>query len=205
MAAATVFATLDMLGTFAFGLSGAMVAIRRDLDLLGILVLSAATGVAGGILRDLFLGDVPPGAIRNMTPLAITSLAAITAFLLGPLIERVNRPVMVLDAAGLGVFAVAGCHKALLFGLHAPGAILLGVMTAVGGGIVRDIMAAELPRVLREEVYALAAFAGAGTYAAGLSFGIAPVWAASVAVVLAFVFRLVSVRMGWRLPRARKP
>ena len=108
---------------------------------------------------------------------------------------------MLLDAVGLGVFAVAGCSKALAAGLAPPGAILLGVMTAIGGGMLRDMMAAEVPRVLHEEVYALAAFAGAAAYVGCIWLGLPEVAAAGSAVVLAVGLRLASVHFGWRLPR----
>lgn len=202
MSAAAFFLLLDVLGTFAFGLSGAMVAIRRGLDIFGILVLAAATGTAGGITRDLLLGDVPPEALRDLWPLAVAAAAGVCAFFFAGLIDRLKRPVMLLDAVGLGVFAVAGCNKALLAGLDWPGAILLGVMTAIGGGVLRDIMAAEVPRVLHEEVYALAALAGAAAYAACLPLGVPGTPAAMGAVTLAFALRVASVRYGWRLPRA---
>lgn len=202
MSATTFFALLDVLGTFAFGLSGAMVAIRRKLDIFGILVLAAATGTAGGIARDVLLGDVPPEALRTIWPLAVTSLAGLCAFFFGPLIDRLKRPVMLLDAAGLGVFAVAGCNKALDAGLHWPGAVLLGMITAIGGGVLRDIMAAEVPRVLHEEVYALAALAGAAAYVGALTLGAPGTWSAMGALLLAFAIRVASVRYGWTLPRA---
>lgn len=202
MSAELLFGALDLLGTFAFGLSGAMVAIRRRLDLFGVLVLAAATGVAGGLTRDLLLGDVPPAALRTTWPLAVACAAGAVAFVAAPLLDRIDRPVMVLDAIGLGVFAVAGCQKALEFGLNLPGAVLLGVMTAIGGGILRDMMAAEVPRVLREEIYALAALVGALVYVGGLWLGAGQTGAAAVAVVAAVALRIMSVRFGWRLPRA---
>lgn len=202
MYTAAVFTTLNVLGTFAFGLSGGMVAIRRELDLFGILVLSAATGVAGGMLRDVLLGATPPEALREPWPLALTAAAGLCAFFLGPLIERLSRPVMLLDAVGLGVFAVAGFEKAIAHGLSSPGAVLLGVMTAVGGGVVRDIMVAEVPRVLREDVYALAALAGAAAYALCLKLGVPEAVAATGAGLLAFALRVASVRFAWKLPRA---
>ena len=202
MFSASLFFALNVLGTFAFGLSGAMVAIRKELDLLGIMVLAAATGVAGGILRDVILGAVPPLALRETWPIALASSAGLISFFVSPLIERLNRPVMLLDAIGLGVFAIAGCQKALSHGLSAPGAILLGVMTAVGGGAVRDIMAAEVPRVLREDVYALAALAGALAYTVCLKAGVSEPIAATGTVLLAFALRVASVRFGWKLPRA---
>lgn len=201
MSAAILFTALNVLGTFVFGLSGAMVAIRRRFDIFGILVLSVATGVAGGIIRDLLLGATPPEALSSVWPMAIASLAGLCAFFFTASIERFNRPVMFLDAIGLGVFAVAGCRKAMIFGLDPFGAVLLGVMTAIGGGVLRDIMAAEVPRVLHEDIYALAAFAGAAAYACGLWLGIPEVYAASGALVFAVGLRLASVRFGWKLPR----
>ncbi|MGV8949669.1 MAG: trimeric intracellular cation channel family protein [Cypionkella sp.] len=205
MTAALLFACLNVLGTFVFGLSGAMVAIRRRLDLFGVLVMAVATGVAGGILRDLLLGAVPPEVLRTLWPMAMASLAGLCAFFFSAQIERLNRPVMVLDAIGLGVFAVAGCRKALDYGLAPTGAVLLGVMTAIGGGMLRDMMAAEVPRVLHEDVYALAAFAGAAAYACALWLGAPDLVAASVAVLLAVGLRLASVRFGWKLPRPPAP
>lgn len=202
MSTSILFLCLNVLGTFVFGLSGAMVAIRRRLDVFGVLVLAVATGVAGGIVRDVLLGSVPPEVLHTYWPMAVASLAGLCAFFFQPQIERFKRPVMLLDAVGLGVFAVAGCSKALAFGLAAPGAILLGVMTAIGGGMLRDIMAAQVPRVLQEEVYALAAFAGAAAYAGCLWLGVPEVASAGAAVGLAFGLRLASVHFGWRLPRS---
>ena len=204
MSAAILFTALNVLGTFVFGLSGAMVAIRRRFDIFGILVLSVATGVAGGIIRDLLLGAAPPEALTTFWPMAVAGLAGVCAFSFTSLIERFNRPVMLLDAIGLGVFAVAGCRKAMHYGLEPQGAILLGVMTAIGGGVLRDIMAAEVPRVLHEDIYALAAFAGAAAYASALWFGIPEIHAASGALLLAVGLRLASVRFGWKLPRPPK-
>lgn len=203
MPAAFLFGSLDILGTFAFGLSGAMVAIRKRCDLFGILVLSAATGVAGGILRDILLGDVPPAALLSYTPLAVTSLAGLCAFVFGSRIDRFDRPVMLLDAVGLGVFAIAGCQKALALGMAPVGAVLLGTITAVGGGMVRDIMAAEVPRILREDIYALAALAGAAAYTLAVWLSVAGSAAAIGASLLAIAIRVASVRFGWSLPRSR--
>jgi uncharacterized membrane protein YeiH len=202
MTAISFFGALDILGTFVFGLSGAMLAIRQRCDLFGVLVLAAATGVAGGILRDVLLGATPPAVLRSLWPIGLTCAAGLVAFFFGALIDRMTRPVMVLDALGLGVFAIAGCQKALSLGVAAPGAVLLGVITAVGGGVVRDIMANEVPRVLREEVYALAALAGAAVYLGGLRAGLEETVAATVGLVLAVAIRLASVRWGWNLPRA---
>lgn len=201
MSAPILFTILNVLGTFVFGLSGAMVAIRRRFDIFGILVLAVATGVAGGIIRDVLIGATPPEALRTYWPMTVAGLAGLCAFFFKSQIERFNRPVLLLDAIGLGVFAVAGCRKALDFGLEAPGAILLGVMTAIGGGVLRDIMAAEVPRVLHEDIYALAAFAGAAAYATALWVEVPDIYAASGALLFAVGLRLASVRLGWKLPR----
>ncbi len=204
MNATMLLDSLNVVGTFAFGLSGGMVAIRRRLDLFGILVLAVATGVAGGLVRDLMLGESPPGVLRNPWPIAVAGGAGLCAFFCSGLIDRLRRPVMILDAVGLAVFAVAGCHKALGLGLGAPGAVLLGVMSAVGGGMLRDMMAAEVPRVLHEEVYALAAMSGAVAYVALTALGLPESWGLGLAMLLAFALRLASVRFGWRLPGARR-
>lgn len=201
MSAALLFSILNILGTFVFGLSGAMLAIRQKFDIFGILVLAVATGVAGGIIRDVLLGATPPEALQTFWPMGIASLAGLCAFFFTTQIERLNRPVLLLDAIGLGVFAVAGCQKAISYGLEPAGAVLLGVMTAIGGGVLRDIMAAEVPRVLREDIYALAAFAGATAYAMGLWLGFQENNAAAIAVLLAVGLRLLSRRFGWKLPR----
>ncbi|WP_138466707.1 trimeric intracellular cation channel family protein [Poseidonocella sp. HB161398] len=197
-----LFGMLDILGTFAFGLSGATVAIRKELDLFGILVLAAAVGVAGGTMRDILLGDLPPESLRDTRLLLVACSAGLAAFFLGSRLEALKRPVMLLDAAGLGVFAVSGCHKALEHGLDPLAAVLLGVMTGVGGGALRDIMSAEIPRVLREDVYAAAALAGAAVYAACHWAGLPQVPSVSGAVLLTFALRVASERFGWKLPRA---
>ena len=201
LSASVLYSTFDVLGTIVFGLSGAVVATRRELDLFGILVLAAATGVAGGIVRDLLLGDTPPAALRDFRPISLACGAGLVAFFFGPLIERLTRPVMLLDAIGLGVFAIAGCQKALAHGLSIPGAVLLGMITAVGGGVLRDMMVSEVPRVLREDVYALAALIGAAAYAGAKWLGVPGALAAPGGVALAVLLRLASVRYGWQLPR----
>lgn len=193
---------LDLLGTFVFGISGALVAVRRGLDIFGIAVLSVAAGLAGGMIRDMLLGATPPTALEDPRYL-LTALAAGACVFVGyRLLERLNKPVMVLDALGLGVFAVSGCQKSLLFGLDPLPAILLGVLTAVGGSATRDLLVVEIPRVLREEVYALAAMVGAAIVVVGAALGLSETWIAVAGVVVAFGIRVISVWRGWRAPRA---
>lgn len=193
---------LDLAGTFVFALSGATLAVRKQLDLFGILVLAIMVGVAGGVLRDVLLGDVPPAALKDTGFLLAAMAAGVGAFFFGPLILRLNRPVMLLDALGLGLFAVAGCQKALAFGLSPFAAVLLGVLTAVGGGMVRDVLVAEIPRVLREDIYAVAALLGAGAFVLGLELQLPEPATAGFAIALTFLVRVLSVWRGWQAPRA---
>ncbi len=193
---------LDLLGTFVFGISGALLAVRRGLDIFGIAVLSVAAGLAGGMIRDTLLGATPPTALEDPRYLLTALAAAVCAFFGHHLLARLSKPVMVLDALGLGLFAVSGCRKALLFELDPLPAILLGVLTAVGGGAVRDLLVAETPRVLREEIYALAAMVGAVIVVAGAALGLSENWTAGTGAVAAFAVRVISVWRGWRAPRA---
>jgi uncharacterized membrane protein YeiH len=193
---------LDLTGTFVFGISGAMLAVRRRLDVFGIAVLAVSAALAGGMLRDMALGATPPAALADPRYLLAALAAAAAAFFAHRLIERVRKPVMVLDALGLGLFAVAGCQKALDAGLQPLPAMLLGVLTAVGGGVVRDLLVAETPRVLREEVYALAALVGTCLVVAGEALALPALWTAATGVGATFVLRVLSVWRGWQAPRA---
>ncbi|QOL83201.1 trimeric intracellular cation channel family protein [Pseudooceanicola spongiae] len=195
---------MDLLGTFVFGLSGAMLAVRRDLDLFGILVLSLVAATAGGALRDMLIGATPAAFLSDQRYFVAALLAGVVVFFGHAQIEKLTRPVMVLDALGLGLFAVTGAQKALAYDLGPMGAIWIGVLTACGGGALRDVLVAEVPRVLCEEIYALAALLGALIVVLGHGAG----WPAGLTAVcgaaLASAWRIVSVYRGWQVPRARK-
>lgn len=193
---------IDLTGTFVFALSGAMLAVRRRLDVFGIAVLSMVAAMAGGMIRDALLGATPAAALSDPRYLWCTLAAAVVGFFGHRQIERLSQPVMVLDALGLGFFAVSGCTKALSFGLAPVPAILLGVLTGVGGGALRDLLVAEVPRVLREEVYALAACLGAAVVVLGAMIGLPAAPVAVTGVTLTVAIRILSVRLGWHLPRA---
>ncbi|MGX9355428.1 trimeric intracellular cation channel family protein [Roseobacteraceae bacterium S113] len=193
---------LDLAGTFAFGISGAMLAVRRGLDVFGIAVLAVAAALAGGMIRDMLLGATPVAALAQPIYLMAALAAAVVVFFAHRLLERLSQPVMLLDAMGLGLFAVAGCRKALQFGLEPLPATLVGVLTAVGGGVVRDILVTETPRVLREEVYALAALVGAGIVVVGERLALPESWVLPTGILVAFALRVLSVRGGWQAPKA---
>ena len=201
----TLLLVLDLVGTFVFALSGATAGVKRRLDLFGVLVLSFAAGNAGGIARDLLIGAVPPAALVDGRYLAISVLAGVLTFYWYSLIDRLHSPVLMFDGAGLALFAVAGTQKALAFGLGPVTAALLGVLTGIGGGIVRDVLLAEIPAVLRTELYAVAALAGAALVVAGHLLGLpsTPVMLAGAA--LCFGLRLMAIHRGWHLPVARVP
>jgi uncharacterized membrane protein YeiH len=194
---------LDLTGTFVFALSGALAGARRELDLFGVLVLSFAAGNSGGITRDLLIGAVPPGAVGDWRYLGVSLLAGLVTFYFSPLIVRMSNPILVFDAAGLALFAVTGASKALAHGLNPVMAMVLGMVTGIGGGMVRDVLLAEIPTVLRAELYAVAALAAAAIVVIGhmLQLPVAPVTA--VALVSCFLLRVMAIRRGWRLPVAK--
>jgi len=194
---------LDLTGTFVFALSGAVAAAKRGLDVFGILVLSIVAATTGGITRDVLIGAIPPVTLVDWRYLAISILAGILTFYWLPVIDRLRSPVQLFDAAGLAMFAVSGAHKALAYGLEPPMAALLGMLTGIGGGMARDIMLTEIPGVLRAELYAVAALAGAGVVAFGDSLGLPPTATTLTGLVICLGLRLGSIYLGWHLPKAR--
>ena len=194
---------LDLVGTFAFAISGAALGVRKHFDLFGVLVLSFVAAVSGGVARDLLIGATPPVAIANWNYLAVSCAAGLLCFYRGALVERMNNPVQLFDALGLGLFAVTGATKALAAGLGPVGALLLGMLTGIGGGIVRDLLVARTPAVLQSDLYAVAALAGASLVVGGhlLRWPVVPT--AIAAAALCFAIRLVAIRRGWNLPVAR--
>ena len=163
----TLVLVLDLGGTFAFALSGATAGVRRRLDLFGVLVLSFAAATFGGIARDLLIGASPPAALQDWRYLAVSLTAGTIVFFWSSLIEQLRNPVRMLDAMGLALFAVAGTQKALTAGLSPAMAALLGMLTGIGGGVARDVLLAEIPAVLRSDLYAVAALVGAAIVAVG--------------------------------------
>src|SRR5437879_8236965 len=151
---------LNLVGTFAFGLSGGILAVRKKMDLFGVLVISVATGLGGGIMRDLILGHTRPMTLVDWRYLAAAGVAGLLIFLDFRQIVRWNRFVIAFDAAGLAIFTVTGTTIALGAGLGPVPAVLLGMLTGIGGGALRDVLAAEVPLVLRSESYGVASLFG---------------------------------------------
>lgn len=194
---------LDLAGTFVFALSGALAGVKRKLDLFGVLVLSFAAANAGGITRDVLIGAVPPAAISDWRYLVVSLVAGLITFYLSPAIVRLWSPVLLFDAAGLALFAVAGTQKSLDYGLNPVMAMSLGMLTGIGGGMMRDVLLAEIPAVLRSELYAVAALAGASVVVIGHLLQLPAVPIAIAGVALCFGLRVMAIRHGWQLPVAR--
>lgn len=201
----TFLVTLDLGGTFVFALSGATAAVKHRLDLFGILVLSFAAADSGGITRDLLIGAVPPAAIRDWRYIVVPIIAGLIVFFWSPMVNRLENSVLVFDAIGLAFFAVSGSMKALAYHMGPISAVLLGVLTGIGGGMVRDVLVSEVPTVLRAELYAVCALAGAAVVAIGHMLHLPSAAMAVAGLVLCFVLRLLAIRRGWHLPIARLP
>lgn len=193
---------LDLVGTFAFGLNGALTAVRAArLDIVGVVTLGVITAVGGGILRDVLIGDVPPAAFGDWRYLALAVGGGLVAFALSRWLDRLEVPITVLDAVGLSVFAVLGAAKAMAFGLEAGPAIILGAVTGVGGGTIRDTLVRQVPTVLRSDLYAIPALIAAALTVAAIHLDVYGLAAALGAAGICFVIRMLGVVFGLHAPR----
>ncbi|CAM01197.1 trimeric intracellular cation channel family protein [Saccharopolyspora erythraea] len=196
---------LDLIGIFAFGLSGALLAVRKRFDAVGIAVLAEVTALGGGVLRDVVIGAVPPVAFTDMGYFVTPLVAAALTYFWHPRLARINRFVLIFDAFGLGVFCVAGTIKALNYGMHPLPAAALGVMTAIGGGALRDVLAGEVPALLHpeSEIYAVPALLGSALVAGLAALHLLNPVTSGLAALIAVTVRLLALRFGWRAPLAR--
>jgi uncharacterized membrane protein YeiH len=193
---------LDLVGTFVLAISGAALAVQRRMDLFGALVLAFVTAVVGGMTRDVLIGAVPPIPVANWHNLALAMIAGLLVFRFSKLFDQLQQPVQFFDAAGLGVFAVAGTQKALEYGINWPMAAILGVISGISGGIVRDVLTAQVPTVLRSDIYAVAALAGALVVVAGSAIEMPPTTSAFAGIALCVILRLMALYRGWKPPVA---
>ncbi|HEX9018726.1 MAG TPA: trimeric intracellular cation channel family protein [Anaerolineaceae bacterium] len=194
---------LDLIGTLVFAVSGAAEGVKHRLDLFGVLVLSFAAATSGGLVRDVLIGSIPPAAISDLRYIFVPVVAGLVVFWAPKVVDRLRYPVLLFDAAGLALFVISGTYKALSFNLNPAAAVILGVLTGIGGGIVRDLLVQEIPAVLRREIYAVAGLAGALVVVVGHHFHLPPTAVAIVAAVLCFGLRMVSLRRHWQLPIAK--
>nr|WP_055614847.1 trimeric intracellular cation channel family protein [Streptomyces phaeochromogenes] len=196
--------TLDLVGIFVFAISGALLAVRKNFDVFGIAVLAEVTALGGGLFRDLIIGAVPPAAFTDLGYFLTPLLAALLVFFLHPEVERIQLGVNIFDAAGLGLFCVAGTTKAYEYGLGLTASATLGLATAVGGGVLRDVLANEVPSLLRwdRDLYAVPAIVGSAMVALFIGYDVLNTFTSALAVVTAFTLRLLAMRFHWRAPRA---
>ena len=198
----TLVQILDLGGTFVFAISGAVAAVNRRLDIFGILVLSFIAGNFGGISRDVLIGAVPPAALTDGRYLLVSVLAGLITFFSYAGVDRLRSPVLLFDAIGLAFFAVAGAQKAITFGLNPVMSALLGMSTGIGGGMMRDVLLADIPQVLRSDLYAVAALAAASTVVIGDALGLHYGASAIVGGAFCLGLRFMAIRHGWHLPVA---
>ena len=199
----TLTLALNLIGTFAFGLSGGILAVRKQMDLFGVLVLSVATGLGGGIMRDVVLGHIPPATLTDWRYLATAGLAGLLVFVWFSRVVHHGRFLTTFDAVGLSIFTVTGTTIALDAGLGPAPAALLGMLTGVGGGVLRDVLAAEIPLIFRSEVYAVASVLGAVIIIAASQVEFSGIPAEILGALATFTLRIVSVQRGWKIPVAR--
>jgi uncharacterized membrane protein YeiH len=198
----TLLLVLDLIGTFVFALDGALTALRvARLDIVGVVTLGMVTALGGGIIRDLLIGAVPPATFSDWRYLAVATAGGLVAFVVGRRLERLTLPISLLDAAGLSLFAVTGASKALDFGLGAVQAVILGAVTAVGGGTLRDVLVRRIPAVLHSGLYAIPALIGAAITVATSLTGLYGVTAAIAAAAACFLVRSLGIFFDLNAPR----
>lgn len=192
---------LDLVGVFVFALSGGLVAVKKGLDLFGVLVLAGAAALGGGVVRDVLIGSFPPVGISDWRLMCSALVAGLVTFIYHPGVERISRIVRVLDAAGLAVFAVGGSLKALGAGMGPLTCVIVGGVTAVGGGIIRDVLAGQVPEVLRREMYAVPALLGSTLIVTAHHYDLASPVVLWGCVVLVFALRMVAVVLDVHAPK----
>lgn len=199
---------LTVVGLLAFSLSGALMAVRKQMDVVGMLVLAAITALGGGVIRDVLIGVTPPLALRTWWWLVVPLVATVLTFFFHPVVARLRRGVLVFDAVGLGVFCAAATRNGLAAGLPPQSAVIVGVITGIGGGMLRDVLAGEIPSVLRRDtqLYAVAAVAGCSVVALGHLAGQDGLWVQLVAAAFIFALRMAALWRRWGAPApVRRP
>lgn len=192
---------LDLLGTVAFAASGALTGVRKQMDLLGVVMLGIVTATGGGVLRDVLMNDLPPFCFKNETYFYLAVGTSLAVFIAPSRIEQRRKVLLMLDALGLGTFAVIGTSKALAYELGFVGAVIMGVMTATFGGLVRDVLCNEIPMILQREIYASACIIGCTALYVCNKAGVAQSIALTMSALIIIAIRGAAILNGWQLPR----
>ena len=194
--------TLDWVGAFVFALSGGLLGVQKKFDLFGVLFLAFVVAVAGGILRDVLIGAVPPVAIGQIHYFLIAMAGGLITFYWYPKVVSLQRQILLFDAVGLGLFAVIGAQKAIDYGINPLMVAILGMLTGIGGGMARDVLAGDVPFVLRSDLYAVAALAAAAIVAIGHIVSLPPSYAMLLGAAACIFLRTMAIYRGWRAPVA---
>jgi uncharacterized membrane protein YeiH len=200
----SLYTFIDLAGTFAFAVSGAVAAKEKGLDVFGILVVAFTVACGGGMMRDVFIGAVPPAGLSDWRYLLVSVSAAFITMFLDSFLQLFNRSVLLSDTLGLSLFAVSGAEKALAFTHNNEVAVLLGMVTAVGGGVIRDVFLNRIPVIFEKEVYASAALLGALVVVTGHYFDIPNKWIFPAGFLVCFLLRLLALNYNWELPSFSK-
>src|SRR5665213_2626451 len=188
---------LDWVGTLVFALSGALLGVQKRFDLFGVLFLSFVVAVFGGMMRDVLIGAIPPVAITDIHYFAIAKIGGLITFYWYPKVASLQRQILLLDAVGLGLFAVIGAQKAIDHGINPVMAAILGMLTGIGGGMTRDVLAGDIPFVLRGDLYAIAALAGAAIVSIGTILGVPPIYPMLLGAVVCIFLRFMAIYHNW--------
>lgn len=194
----------DLLGTFAFAVSGALAGVRKDFDLYGVTVLGVVTAVGGGTIRDVLIGRIPPFIFQNTTYLFISIFASVITFYFSTFVEKKLKSLLIMDAVGLGVFTVIGISVGISYNIGYFGAIIMGVMTGTVGGMIRDILQGEVPLVLKKEIYASACIAGGLIFVFFDWLNLNKTIGVVVCILIVITIRLIAIYKDWHLPRPSK-
>src|ERR1700736_6301518 len=194
---------LDWVGTFVFALSGGLLGVQKRFDLFGVLFLSFVVSVVGGIMRDVLIGAVAPAAITEIHYFAIAIGGGLITFYWYPRVASLQRQILILDAVGLALFAVIGAQKAINYGINPLMSAIMGMLTGIGGGMTRDVLAGNVPFVLRGDLYAVAALAGAAIVSIGTVMGVQPTYPMLMGAAVCIFLRLMAIFYSWRAPVAR--
>lgn len=204
MQTSTLLLVLDIVGIAVFATSGALVGVEKKLDLFGVVFLAVGTALGGGFMRDALLGATPAAALTDWRYISTPLLVGLVVFFIHPAVAKFARVLLLVDAAGLGLFAVAGARKAIDFGVGPVGACGVGMLTAIGGGIIRDVLVREIPTVLHREIYATAALVASVLVVVGDRIDIDDVVVSVVAIAVGFSLRVISRWRKWSAPTPKE-
>lgn len=199
----TLIEVIDWVGTLVFAFSGALLGVHKRFDLFGVLFLSFVAAIAGGIARDVLIGAIPPVAITDIHYFLVSIFGGLVTFWWYPRVTKLHRQILLFDAVGLALFAVTGAQKAIEHGINPVMAAILGMITGIGGGMTRDVLAGDIPYVLRADLYAVTALAAAATVSLGHLLGFSPFAPMLLGAAICVFLRLMAIYRGWSAPVAR--